>query len=95
MTEFCRGDIVVNKYAGATNPDKYLLYLGKSTIVQGRYRSKGYTCLTYDGQKIQLFRENDPLRKVGHMPEFDNFMAALKALGDFKEEDDEESQTGR
>lgn len=86
MMEFCKGDIVGNRCVGATNPNKYLLYLGKSTIVQGRYRSKGYTCLTYDGQKIQLFRENDPLYLIGHMAEFDSFLAALKALKGFKEE---------
>lgn len=95
MTEFRRGDIVRNIYAGRVNPTRYLVYLGKSTITQGRYRSRGYSCITYSGEKIQLFRDNNPLRLVGHMPEFDNFMAALKALGDFKEEDDEESQTGR
>lgn len=86
MAEFQRGDIVCNRYAGERNSHRYLLYLGKSTIVQGRYRSKGYTCLTYDGQKIQLFRENDPLYLIGHMAEFDSFLAALKALKDFKEE---------
>lgn len=86
MTEFLRGDIVCNIYAGKVNPARYLVYLGKSTITQGRYRSRGYSCLTYDGRKIQLFRDNDPLRLVGHMPEFDNFMAALAGLKDFKED---------
>lgn len=28
----------------------------------------------------------DRLRKVGHMPEFDSFMAALAGLRDFKED---------
>lgn len=41
---------------------------------------KGYTCLDYDGEKVQLFRENDPLVKVGHMKEFDDFVDALRRL---------------
>ena len=56
MSEFSKGDIVCNKYAGLDNPYRYLMYLGKSTITQGRYRHKGYDCLAYDGHKIQLFR---------------------------------------
>lgn len=85
MSEFSKGDIVGNKYAGPNNPYRYLMYLGKSTITQGRYRHKGYDCLTYDGRKIQLFRENDPLYLVGHLPEFHSFLAALRELkeGDF------------
>ena len=86
MSEFSKGDIVCNKYAGPNNPDRYLMYLGKSTITQGRYRHKGYNCLTYDGHKIQLFREGDPLYLVGHLPEFHSFLAALRELKDFKEE---------
>lgn len=86
MAEFKRGDIVCNKFSGPKNPHRYSLYLGKSTITQGRYRSKGYTCLTYDGKKIQLFRDNDPLYRVGHMAEYDSFMKALAVLKDFKEE---------
>lgn len=67
MAEFQRGDIVCNRYAGERNSHRYLLYLGESTITQGRYRSRGYTCLTHDAEKIQLFRDNDPLYRVGHM----------------------------
>lgn len=84
MTEFRKGDIVRNIYVGEANPARYLVHLGKSTIVQGRYKNRGYTCLTYDYQKIQLFMDNDPLRLVGHMSEFDSFMAALAGLKDFK-----------
>ena len=86
MAEFKRGDIVCNKFSGTKNPYRYSLYLGKSTITQGRYRSKGYTCLTFDRKKIQLFRDNDPLYRVGHMAEYDSFMKALAELKDFKEE---------
>ena len=87
MAEFQRGDIVCNRYVGERNPHRYLLYLGKSTITQGRYRSRGYTCLTHDAEKIQLFRDNDPLYRVGHMAEYDSFTKALAALKDFKEEE--------
>ena len=87
MAEFQRGDIVCNRYAGEINPHRYLLYLGKSTITQGRYRSRGYTCLTHNAEKIQLFRDNDQLYRVGHMAEYDSFTKALAALKDFKEEE--------
>lgn len=55
MAELKRGDIVCNRYAGRGNPHRYLLYLGKSTITQGRYRSRGYTCLTHEAQKNPAF----------------------------------------
>ena len=86
MAEFQRGDIVCNRCVGERNSHRYLMYLGKSTITQGRYRSRGYTCLTHDAEKIQLFRDNDPLYRVGHMAEYDSFMAALAGLKDFKED---------
>lgn len=88
MAEFKRGDIVCNRYAGRRNPHRYLLYLGKSTITQGRCRSRGYTCLTHEARKIQLFRDDDPLCRVGHMAEYDSFMKALAVLKDFKEEEE-------
>lgn len=80
--EFIKGDIVQNRFAGEHNPRKLMVYLGKSTIRQGRYRHKGYTCLDCDGEKVQLFRENDPLVKVGHMKEFDDFVDALRRLAE-------------
>ena len=86
MADFRKGDIVCNVFAGKANPNRYLLYLGKSTIRQGRYKSKGYDCLSYDGKKVQLFREHDPIVFVGHMAEYDSFMKALAVLKDFKEE---------
>ena len=87
MAEFQRGDIVCNRCVGERNLHRYLLYLGKSTIKQGMYRSRGYTCLTHDAEKIQLFRDNDQLYRVGHMAEYDSFTKALAALKDFKEEE--------
>ena len=77
-----KGDIVRNRFAGDGNPYCFLLYLGKSTIRQGRYSHKGYDCIAYDGRKVQLFREDDPLIKVGHMDEYDTFVAALRRLKD-------------
>ena len=77
-----KGDIVRNKFAGDGNPRRFMVYLGESTIRQGRYSHKGYTCPDYDGSKVQLFREGDPLIKVGHMEEFDAFVAALRRLKD-------------
>lgn len=82
MMEFVKGDIVQNRFAGEHNPRRLMVYLGKSTIRQGQYRHKGYTCLDYDGEKVQLFRENDPLVKVGHMKEFDDFVDALRRLAE-------------
>ena len=83
---FKKGDIVMNIYAGRGNPTRYLLYLGKSTIRQGRYSHKTYKCMGYDGQKVEVFRENDPLVLVGHMPEYDAFMSALKKLASMEQE---------
>ena len=85
MSEFSKGDIVCNKYVGSNNPFRYLMYLGKSTIRQGRYKSKGYDCLSYAGKKVQLFREHDPIVFVGHMAEYDAFIKALESLRDYKE----------
>ncbi len=77
-----KGDIVKNRFAGDKNPRRLMVYLGKSTIRQGRYSHKGYTCLDYDGQITQLFRDNDPLIEVGHMDEYDSFIKALRRLKD-------------
>lgn len=87
--EFTKGDIVKNIYAGKNNPSKYLLYIGKCTIRQGRYKTKGYECIAYDGRKVELFRENDPLIKVGHMSEFDVFVNALSELANMEGDTDE------
>ena len=77
---FHKGDIVMNIFAGKGNPYRYLLYLGKGTCRQGRYSHKVYDCIGYDGTKVQIFRENEPLVVVGHMTEFDDFIAALRKL---------------
>lgn len=82
MDNLVKGDIVRNRFAGDGNPRCFMVYLGKSTIRQGRYSHKGYICLDYDGEKVQLFRENDPLIKVGHMDEYDAFVEALWRLKD-------------
>ena len=84
--QFHKGDIVMNIFAGKGNPNRYLLYLGKGTCRQGRYRHKAYDCIGYDGRKVQLFRENDPLVVVGHMTEFDDFIAALQELASMERE---------
>ena len=78
--KFKKGDIVRNVYAGENNPNRYLLYLGKRIIRQGRYRNNGYDCLAYDGRRVQLFVDDNPLEYVGHMDEFDAFVGALKRL---------------
>ena len=83
-TELKKGDIVRNIYAGRGNLTRYLLYIGKCTIKQGRYKSRGYKCIAYDGRKIELFRDDDPLVKVGHMNEFDAFMKSLRSLSEIK-----------
>lgn len=85
MMEFRKGDIVRNIYAGESNPTRYLLYLGKGTCKQGRYSHKAYNCMGFDGTKVQVFRQDNPLVLVGHMPEYDAFVLALKGLKDFKE----------
>lgn len=90
MAEFRKGDIVRNRFAGNGNPAAHLLYLGKGTCRQGRYSHKVYDCIGYDGQKVQVFRSDDPLVLVGHMPEFDAFLAALRKLASMGQEVDGE-----
>lgn len=85
MADFRKGDIVQNLFAGQENPTRFLLYIGKGTCRQGRYTHKVYNCIGYDGKKVQLFCDPDGLVKVGHMYEFDVFMAALEALADRKD----------
>lgn len=87
---FHKGDIVMNIFAGKGNPNRYLLYLGKGTCRQGRYRHKVYDCIGYDGRKVQIFRENDPLVVVGHMTEFDDFITALQELASMEQEGGDE-----
>lgn len=89
MNELKKGDIVQNIFAGKRNPTRFLLYIGKGTCRQGRYTSRVYDCIGYDGRKVQLFREPDGLVKVGHMDEFDKFMAALATLKDRKGDDND------
>ena len=83
---FKKGDIVQNIFAGKGNPFRYLLYLGKGTCRQGRYSHKVYDCIGYDGKKVQVFRENEPLVVVGHIKEFDDFIYALRMLASMEQE---------
>lgn len=76
---FRKGDILINGFAGEGNPIRRFLYLGKGSIKQGRYTHKTYKGIGYDGKKIDLFRDT-PLIYVGHMQEYDDFIAALSRL---------------
>lgn len=82
MTEynFRKGDIIRNLWAGSKNPTAYLLYIRKSSVKQGRYTMKTYECLDYDGRRVHLYRNDARLELVGHMEEYDKFIAALKNL---------------
>lgn len=73
------GDIVRNGYAGELNPYRDFLYLRKGTYGKGIHAQKTYDGLTCDGKKIKLFRDA-PIEKIGHMDEYDAFMAALSRL---------------
>lgn len=75
-----KGDIIINEWAGQSNPTRKLLFLKASSIKQGRYSHKTYECLSYDGRKVHLFRDDDHITVVGHMEEFDAFIAALKKM---------------
>lgn len=79
---FRKGDIVRNIYAGDGNPQRYLMYVGKGTV----FGSKSYDCIAYDGKKVQFYQADDPLEVVGHMDEFDSFIAALKRLKNLGQE---------
>lgn len=61
---FKRGDIVKNLFAGENNPYRYLLYIRKGTIRQGRYTSKSYDGIGYDGKMHQFFRDDAQLVRV-------------------------------
>lgn len=78
-TEFKKGDIVINGFAGEGNPIRKFLYLGKGSIRQGRYTHKTYKGIGWDGKKIDLFRDA-PLIYAGHMKEYDDFVKALSRL---------------
>lgn len=86
MTEFLRGDIVCYKKAAPNDPNRCMVYLGKGIYSTALKDCEYHECLTHDGKKQQSFCKNDELRKVGHMAEFDSFMAALAGLKDFKED---------
>ena len=83
---FRKGDIVRNMHAGAGNPNRHLMYVGKGIIRQGRYTHKSYDCIAYDGEKVQFFRDDAQFEVVGHMDEFDSFIAALKKLKSMEQE---------
>ena len=89
-----KGDIIKNNFAGTGNPIKYLLYLGKGTIKQGRYTHSVYKCLSFEGEKVNLFTEKytdgiPVMTYIGHMDEYDAFIKQLKTLKDFREVDNE------
>ena len=77
-----KGDIIKNLWAGESNPTKCLLYIGKSSVKQGRYTEKTYRCIGFDGGIVHLLRDNARIEIIGHMDEFDRFMAELKKLKD-------------
>lgn len=87
-----KGDIIKNNFAGDGNPIKYLLYLGKGTIKQGRYTHSVYKCLSFDEEKVNLFTgkytDGIPVMTyIGHMDEYDDFIKQLKTLKEFREVD--------
>lgn len=89
-----KGDIIKNNFAGTGNPTKYLLYLGKGTIKQGRYTHSVYKCLSFEGKKVNLFTEKyteglPVMTYIAHMDEYDAFIKQLKTLKDFREVDNE------
>ena len=88
-----KGDIIKNNFAGDGNPDKYLLYLGKGTIKQGKYIHSVYKCLSFDGKKVNLFAEKymggiPAMIYIGHMDEYDAFIKKLRILKNVREVDD-------
>ena len=53
------GDIVVNDWAGDSNPQKVCVFLGAT--------KKYHNCLTLRGEAIQYYRRDHKLRKVGEL----------------------------
>ncbi|MCD8308918.1 MAG: hypothetical protein LUD19_03605 [Clostridia bacterium] len=64
------------------------MFLRKGTCKQGRYVHPTYNGIDYRGRPIQIFRDA-PIEKIGHMPEYDAFKAALKRLADNNTEENE------
>lgn len=87
QVKFKKGDILKNGWAGDGNPYRYMTYLRAGTVRQGRYSHKVFECIGYDGGIIKQFQRDHRFEVVGHMPEFDTFMAALKRLKDMPCED--------
>lgn len=78
--ELKKGDIVRNISAGENNPLRYLMYLCKGSVLQGRYIHNSCSCLAYDGRRVTVYTANNSLEYVGHIDEFDAFISALKQL---------------
>lgn len=81
---FKKGDILKNKFAGENNPYRYVMFLKCGTIRQGKFSNKSYDCMGYDGKKAQFFRDDNQFECVGHLKEFDIFLAELKKLKGLK-----------
>lgn len=82
---FRKGDVLRNDWAGDENPIKYTMFLGCGTIKQGRFKTKAYDCIAYNGAKVQHLRHDNRLVKVGHIDEFDAFLLMLKKLKGWNE----------
>lgn len=89
---FRKGDIIRNLWVGSKNPEAYLLYIRKSSVKLGGYTMESYECLAYDGRSVHLFANGAKLEFVGHMEEYDKFIAALKNLK-LKAEEEKENAT--
>lgn len=91
---FKKGDILRNDWAGEENPIKYTMFVGCGTIKQGRFTTKSYDCIAYNGAKVQHLRHDHRLVKVGHIDEFDAFMSVLKKLKGWDGNESQDEKAG-
>lgn len=76
MQRLRAGDVLRNDWASDDNPQKYTMYLKRGKL--GNYKT--FQCIAYDGCICHHEISNNRLEVVGHINEYDDYMAALRRL---------------
>lgn len=71
-----RGDILRNDWCDDSNPTHYGMYIGRGKVGH----TDCFMLIGYDGKKRGYAVDNNRLVNVGHLDEYDSFVASLKAL---------------
>ena len=75
------GDVLRNDWASDTNPQKYTMYLKRGKVCN----DKTFQCIAYDGRICHHSISDNRLEVVGHINEYDAYMAALRRLYEVSE----------